>query len=63
MNRVLKFARINSDLTQKELALRVGVSSKYISILETNGKIPSPQLMKKISAEVQVSVQQLFFEE
>lgn len=62
MNKELKIARIKVGLTQKQLATSVGVTSKYISLIERNDIKPSPKVMQKISDCLNVSVQNLFFE-
>lgn len=61
MNDVLKVARIRKGITQKELAVSVGVTSKYISLIESKDIKPSPNIMQKIANCVNVSVQELFF--
>lgn len=63
MNKTLKIARVEKGITQKELASQVGVTSKYISLIERNDLRPSPDIMRKISKCVDVSVQDLFFSE
>ena len=63
MNSVMKIARIKKNITQKDLAVMVGVTGKYISLIESKNKKPSPELMQKISNCVGVSVQELFFSE
>ncbi len=64
MNINLKIARIKKSLTQVELAKSVGVTSKYLSQLET-GKAsnPSKPLMQKIAEALDSTVQELFFSE
>lgn len=63
MNKTLKIARVEKGITQKELASHVGVTSRYISLIERNDLKPSPDVMQKISKCVDVSVQDLFFNE
>lgn len=63
MNKVLKFSRIEKGMTQKQLAAYVGVTGKYISIIERNDIRPSAKVMKAISDCLEVSVQNLFFSE
>lgn len=62
MNKELRIARIRVGMSQKELANFVGVTNKYISLIETKNLIPSADVMKKISKCLGVSVQTLFFE-
>lgn len=61
MNKKLRIARLIKGYNQKELAEKVGVTSKYISRLETTGVYPSPELMMKLAEELDFSVQELFF--
>lgn len=61
MNDVLKVARIRKGITQKELAVSIGVTSKYISLIESKDIKPSPNIMQKIASCVDVPVQELFF--
>ncbi len=64
MNLNLKIARIKKNLTQVELAERVGVTSKYLSQLETGtAKNPSKSLMEKLAEALDSTVQVLFFSE
>lgn len=45
----LKNRRKLLGISQKELAKEIGVTNDYISILERKNKIPSVDLIKKIS--------------
>ncbi len=63
MNANLKIARVKCGITQKELAHSVGVTNKYISLIERKGIKPSPAVMEKIAQCVEESVQELFFNE
>ena len=63
MNKNLKLARIRAELTQKELAKRVGITNKYLSQIERGVSLnPSKGIMERISKELNTSVQELFFE-
>ena len=62
MNKELRIARIRVGMTQKELANSVGVTNKYISLIERKNLTPSADVMKKISKCLGSSVQTLFFE-
>lgn len=63
MNMNLKLARIRAELTQKELAKRVGITNKYLSQIERGVSVnPSKGIMERISKELKVPVQELFFE-
>ncbi|MFL2134183.1 helix-turn-helix transcriptional regulator [Desemzia sp. FAM 24101] len=64
MNVNLKIARLKKQLTQKELAKRVGVTNKYLSQIENGvSNNPSNNLMIKLAKELDCTVQELFFEE
>lgn len=64
MNLNLKFARIRKNLTQAELAEKVGITNKYLSMLETgNATNPSKPVMQKIAEALDIPVQDLFFNE
>ncbi|WP_094762475.1 helix-turn-helix transcriptional regulator [Intestinimonas massiliensis (ex Afouda et al. 2020)] len=64
MNKQLKMARIDAELTQKQLAERVGVTNKYLSQLECGvSRNPSKQVMERIAKELNKTVQELFFNE
>ncbi len=63
MNKNLKLARIRAELTQKELARRVGITNKYLSQIERGVSVnPSNGIMERISKELNTPVQELFFE-
>ncbi|MDU1825428.1 helix-turn-helix transcriptional regulator [Clostridium sp.] len=60
----IKIARLNQNLTQSQLAKKVGVSRQYIRLIENHiAKNPNNELMKKISNELNKTVQELFFED
>ena len=61
MNKNLRIARTKKGISQKELAVKVGVTNKYISLIESKGLKPSAEVMWKISKCVDASVQELFF--
>jgi len=45
----IKIARKSNGWTQKKLAQKVGITSSYISRLETDGVYPSDELAKKLA--------------
>ena len=62
MKYTLKSIRVGKGYKQGEFAKIVGISREYLRLLENgNAKNPSISLMKKISKELNVSVQELFF--
>ena len=59
LNKVNEY-RVVAELTQEELALRVGVTRQTIVALEKGNYIPSLLLALKLAAEFSVSVETLF---
>jgi len=57
----LKAARAELDLTQAELALRVGVSRKTINTIENGVFTPSTALALALARELGRPVEALFF--
>jgi putative transcriptional regulator len=58
----LKLARIKKGMKQKDLAQKVGITSQYLMNLEKGkSKNPSIMIMKKLSEELECSVEELFF--
>lgn len=57
----LKMRRIQKDLSQKELAKKVGLTNQSISDFETGKLNPSYEVMRRISKELDSSVDNLFF--
>lgn len=55
--------RIQKDLSQKDLAERIGLSSQAISDYERAKYNPSYDVMKRISKELDSTVDELFFNE
>lgn len=56
---VQKFRKKN-DLTQSQLAERIGISQKHLSDIETGTKFPSAAIIEKLSKELSVPVAFLF---
>ncbi|MCP4372659.1 MAG: helix-turn-helix transcriptional regulator [Deltaproteobacteria bacterium] len=50
----IKKARIDADLTQKDLAKRINLSSNYISQIEKDKKLPSLKTLFKIAKALKV---------
>ena len=57
---LLKVARARADLTQEQLAERVGVSRKTINTIERGHFIPSTLLALKLAQALKTSVEELF---
>ncbi|MCW8981930.1 MULTISPECIES: helix-turn-helix transcriptional regulator [Altibacter] len=60
MKNTLKVERAILDLTQDELAQRIGVSRQTINSIETNRYVPSTVLSLKLSAVFGKSVNAIF---
>lgn len=56
----LKEVRMARDLTQAELAARVGVSRKTVNTVENGVFVPSTVLALKLAEELGVGVEDLF---
>ena len=53
----IKLGRKKEKMTQTILAERVGISSKYLSDIETSRKIPSNELLKKLSKILKIKIE------
>lgn len=60
MTNHLKVARAQHDLTQEQLAERVGVSRQSINSIEKNRYVPSTVLALKIARALNTDVHALF---
>jgi len=56
----IKIERARHNLTQEELAKRIGVSRQTVNSIEKNRYIPSTLLALKLSTVFEVSVNELF---
>ena len=61
MKNRLKVARAEIDLTQEELAKRIGVSRQTINAVESGRYVPSTVLALKMSQVFGKSVEEIFF--
>lgn len=52
--------RKKNNLTQIELAEKIGISQKHLSDIETGTKFPSAGIIEKLAHELNVQVYQLF---
>lgn len=60
----IKLKRIEKKFKQYEMAEKIGISREYLRRIENNtAKNPSIGVMKKISEVLEISVQELFFNE
>ncbi|WP_333693317.1 helix-turn-helix transcriptional regulator [Flavobacterium sp.] len=60
MTNSIKIARVIAQLTQAELAEKIGVSRQTINAIESNRFVPSTVLALKLSHLFQKSVNELF---
>ena len=60
MKNKLKIERAILDITQEDLATRIGVSRQTINSIETNRYIPSTLLALKISTVFKKNVNEIF---
>lgn len=58
----IKKARIKRDLTQKELAEKLGVTITHVSYLENNRRNPSNEFMGKLCNELNVPKEALLWD-
>lgn len=61
MKNRLKVARAEIDLTQEELAKRIGVSRQTINALESGRYVPSTVLALKMAQVFGKPVEEIFF--
>ena len=61
MKNRLKVARAEMDLTQEDLAKRIGVSRQSINAIESGRYVPSTVLALKIAQVFGKSVEEIFF--
>ena len=63
MNEELKQARLAKNLSQTELAKRIGVSRQTINMIENGAYNPTIELCIKICKELDVTLNDLFWRE
>lgn len=57
----LKVLRAEHDLTQEELAKKLGTTQKVISAWETGNATPRPAMMQKVEDFFHVPKEEIFF--
>jgi len=60
LRNTIKVQRAKKDLTQEQLAQRVGVTRKTINTIEKGKYVPSTYLALKLSKVLDVTVEELF---
>lgn len=63
MGPLLKNARIKANLTQDEIAERLGVTSRYISAIENEGKCPALELWVRMIRLLNTSADAIVYPE
>lgn len=61
LNEALRLMRVFHDLTQKELAEKLGISKSHLSEIESGKKIPTLDLLKRYSDVFDVSMSSIMF--
>ena len=60
---VMKTARLEKHLTQKQLAERLSISSHYLMSIENKKQMPSSALLFQIIRELNISADTIFYPE
>ena len=58
---VLKLVRTRKNLTQQEMADTLGISQNYLSLIESNKKKPSIDLITEFAKVLKISTEALLF--
>lgn len=61
LGHLLKLVRTHRVLNQKEMADLLGISQNYLSLIESDKKQPSAELVSKIAKSLKVSSDALVF--
>jgi len=56
----MKEQRHRLGITQAKLAEKVNTSTHYIGMVETGKKFPTPEMLERISAELEIDAPELF---
>lgn len=59
----IKKARLGANLTQDELAERIGVTGRYVMALENEGKQPSFEVLCKLILVLNIPADNIFYPE
>ena len=60
MKNKIKIQRAIYDLTQEDLAKKIGVSRQTINTMESGKYVPSTVLALKLAKELKITVEELF---
>jgi len=58
---VVKSARKHRLLTQRQLAERLGITTRYLKAIENSGRKPSYDLLTRIIRELRISADDVFY--
>jgi transcriptional regulator with XRE-family HTH domain len=58
----IKILRAKQKISQRELALKVGITHNYLSMIENDAKKPSLTLLEKLSEVLSIPLATLFTE-
>lgn len=61
LHEALRLIRVFHDISQKDLAIRLGISNSYLSEIENGKKAPSIELIEKYAIEFNMPVSSIFF--
>lgn len=61
LGKLLKTIRVHLNLTQQDLSEKIGISSNYLSLLESNKRIPSDEIISSIAQQFNISKDALDF--
>ena len=63
LGKVIKAARLEKHLTQKQLAGRLSITPHYLMSIENKRQIPSCNLLFRIIRELEISADTIFYPE
>jgi len=58
---IIKSARISKGLTQYQLAALLGISARYLKLIENSGRKPSYNLLMRIFCELGIPSDRIFY--
>jgi transcriptional regulator with XRE-family HTH domain len=61
LNEALRLIRVFHDLSQTELAARLGVSKSHVSEIESSKKTPSIEILQRYSKEFAIPISSIMF--
>ena len=58
---IIRKERIRNCLTMEELAEKIGISNRYLSAIESEGRIPSYGVLGKLITTLSIDANQFFY--